>query len=86
MQWRFLRFLDEPVQQYRFGFDGIAANPKVKKLAVGYVHNLSKRTAVYTTVAHLKNSGGAAQSVNGAAIGAADDSSTAIDLGIRHSF
>jgi predicted porin len=60
--------------------------PKVKKLAVGYVHNLSKRTAVYTTIAHLKNSGGANQAVNGAAVGAVNDSSTAVDLGIRHSF
>lgn len=70
--------------QYRF--DAGLTDPKVKKLAVGYVHNLSKRTAVYSTIAHLKNSNGAAQAVNGAAVGAADDSSTAIDLGIRHSF
>jgi predicted porin len=70
--------------QYRF--DVLGAEPKVKKMAIGYVHNLSKRTAVYTTLAHLKNSGGAAQSVNGSAVGAVNDSSTAVDLGIRHSF
>jgi predicted porin len=70
--------------QYRF--DLVGAEPKVKKLAIGYVHNLSKRTAIYTTLAHLKNSGGAAQSVNGSAVGAVNDSSTAVDLGIRHSF
>jgi predicted porin len=70
--------------QYRFDLPG--AEPKVKKLAVGYVHNLSKRTAVYATLAHLKNSGGAAQAVNGAAVGAVNDSSSAVDLGIRHSF
>jgi predicted porin len=70
--------------QYRgdyFGFE-----PKVKKLAVGYVHNLSKRTAIYTTVAHAKNSGGSSQPVNSAAFGGFNDSSTAVDLGIRHSF
>ena len=60
-------------------------NPKLKKLAVGYVHNLSKRTAIYTTVAHQKNSGGAAFGLSGA-VGAVNDSETAVDLGIRHSF
>jgi predicted porin len=70
--------------QYRFDLPG--AEPKVKKLAVGYVHNLSKRTAVYATLAHLKNSGGAAQAVNAAAVGAVNDSSSAVDVGIRHSF
>ena len=31
-------------------------NPKTNKIALGYVHNLSKRTAVYATYARLKNS------------------------------
>ncbi len=70
--------------QYRF--DTPAGDPRVKKLALGYVHNLSKRTALYATVAHLKNSGGAAQVVNSAAAAAVNDSSTGLDLGIRHSF
>jgi predicted porin len=70
--------------QYRGDLNGF--EPKVKKLAIGYVHNLSKRTAIYTTLAHLKNSGGSSQSVNGAAFGGLNDSSTALDLGIRHSF
>jgi predicted porin len=72
--------------QYRFDFNLGGSDPKVKKLAIGYVHNLSKRTAVYATLAHLKNSGGAAQAVNSAAVGAVNDSSSAFDLGIRHSF
>jgi predicted porin len=70
----------------QYKFDTALGDPKVKKMAVGYVHNLSKRTAVYATLAHLKNSGGAAQAVNGNAVGAANDSSSAVDLGIRHSF
>jgi predicted porin len=70
----------------QYKFDTPLGDPKVKKMAVGYVHNLSKRTAVYATLAHLKNSGGAAQAVNGNAVGAANDSSSAVDLGIRHSF
>ena len=34
--------------------------PTADKFALGYVHNLSKRTALYATVAYTKNKGGAA--------------------------
>ncbi|WP_225783801.1 porin [Xenophilus sp. Marseille-Q4582] len=34
-------------------------HPKADQLAVGYVHNLSKRTALYATVAYIKNKNGA---------------------------
>jgi predicted porin len=70
--------------QYRTDFGG-ATNPKLKKLAVGYVHNLSKRTAIYTTLAHQKTSGGAAIPLSGSAT-FVNDKATALDLGIRHSF
>jgi predicted porin len=60
-------------------------DPKSNKLALGYVHNLSKRTALYTTLARVSNSGGAAQALNGAAT-AANNSSTGVDLGVKHSF
>ncbi|WP_439586812.1 porin [Hydrogenophaga sp.] len=59
--------------------------PKTRKLAVGYVHNLSKRTAVYGTLAHVSNRGGATYSLNGSVTGA-NASSRGIDLGLRHSF
>ncbi|MCM2253571.1 MAG: porin [Ramlibacter sp.] len=62
-----------------------AGNPKTNKLALGYVHNLSKRTALYTTVARVKNKGGAAQALAGSAVNP-NSSSTGFDLGIRHSF
>lgn len=62
-----------------------AATPKSKKWALGYVHNLSKRTALYTTVARVTNSGGAAQALNGA-VTAANNRSTGYDFGIKHSF
>lgn len=62
-----------------------ATDPKVRKIALGYVHNLSKRTAVYATVARVRNSGGAAVALGGATT-AANESSTGFDLGIRHSF
>ncbi|MBX3585017.1 MAG: porin [Ramlibacter sp.] len=60
-------------------------SPKSKKLALGYVHNLSKRTALYTTFARVSNSGGAASALNGA-VTAANNNSTGYDFGIRHSF
>lgn len=59
--------------------------PKARKLALGYVHNLSKRTAVYTTVARVRNSEGQSIALGGATT-AANESSTGFDLGIRHSF
>ena len=62
-----------------------AGMPKTDKLAVGYVHNLSKRTAAYTTFARVKNSGGAKQALNGATT-SANSTSTGFDFGIRHSF
>jgi predicted porin len=62
-----------------------AGTPKTNKWALGYVHNLSKRTALYATYARVKNSGGAAQALNGAITGA-NSNSSGYDFGIRHSF
>jgi len=59
--------------------------PRSRKFALGYVHNLSKRTAVYTTIARLNNSGGASLALGGAKV-TAGENSTGFDLGIRHSF
>lgn len=67
-----------------------AANPRGRKLALGYVHNLSKRTAVYTTIARVRNDGGASFNVNPttgvAGISGVNGSSTGFDLGVRHQF
>ncbi|MDB5897838.1 MAG: putative outer rane porin protein precursor [Ramlibacter sp.] len=67
---------------------GAGADPRSRKLALGYVHNLSKRTALYATVARVKNTNGAAVALNGSTYGAGvvNASSTGYDLGIRHSF
>jgi predicted porin len=70
---------------YEIDFGG-AADPRARQLALGYVHNLSKRTAVYATLARVRNSNGAAVALNGATLGAGGNSSTGFDLGIRHSF
>lgn len=72
----------------RFRTDTVTAllsTPTAKKLAVGYVYHLSKRTALYATYARLNNSGGAAFALN-ASVTAPNASSSGYDLGIRHSF
>jgi len=58
---------------------------KANKLALGYVTNLSKRTALYATYARVSNSGISAQALNGATT-AAGGSSTGMDFGVRHAF
>ena len=62
-----------------------AGKPTTKKMAVGYVYDLSKRTAVYGTYARVTNSGGAAIAL-GTTTGSANASSTGTDIGVRHSF
>lgn len=76
---------------------GLNTEPRASKFALGYVHNLSKRTVVYTSVARLKNSNGTAAGgtltaaaarvagVTGAVAGA-NTSSTGFEAGVRHSF
>lgn len=63
-------------------------DPRARKIALGYVHNLSKRTAVYTTIARVTNNSTSAASVFTGAAGAPSlgGNSTGYDLGIRHSF
>jgi len=60
-------------------------SPKTRKLAMGYVHHLSKRTAVYATLARADNSGGARVAFAGAVTGP-NNSSNGYDLGLRHAF
>ena len=68
------------------------ADPKANKIALGYVHNLSKRTALYATIARVSNKNGAGLTVGGpgfynnAAGAFTPKSSTGYDFGIRHAF
>lgn len=62
-----------------------AGSAKSNKIALGYVHNLSKRTALYGTFARVTNNGGATQALNGA-LTAANQNSTGYDFGVRHAF
>jgi hypothetical protein len=62
-----------------------ATNPAARKLALGYVHNLSKRSAVYATIAHVSNQGTSASALAGSAT-AAGGSSNGYEFGVKHSF
>jgi predicted porin len=65
-------------------YTGIDA--KADKYAIGYVHNLSKRTALYSTFAYVKNRGGSNIALNGASLTNANDNSKGLDIGLRHAF
>jgi len=70
--------------------DTSANDPKSTQWAIGYVHNLSKRTALYATYAHVSNKDGADlpvnASINTGINGISGKSSDGFDIGIRHSF
>lgn len=70
---------------YSFHRTNGPGSPEAQKMALSYVHNLSKRTALYSTWAYLKNSGGSSVALNGAQTGP-NRSSSGLDLGVRHSF
>jgi predicted porin len=65
---------------------------KISKFALGYVYNLSKRTAVYSTIASLSNSNGTTVGIGGNTGGTAAPSpvaggkSMAAEVGLRHFF
>jgi predicted porin len=67
-----------------------AQDSTASKIAIGYVHNLSKRTAVYGTYARIKNDGTFRLPVNsGAEAGPTPvlgGTSSGFDIGIRHAF
>ncbi|MET3496960.1 porin [Variovorax boronicumulans] len=71
-------------------FEVADPDPKANKIALGYVHNLSKRTALYATIARVSNKNGAALTVGGPAFLSngtfTPKNSTGYDFGIRHAF
>ena len=62
-----------------------AGSPAGGKTAIGYVHNLSRRSAIYVNAVHLRNSGGASFALGGATT-APNGSSSGFDVGVRHFF
>lgn len=80
--------------EVRAGYTNLKANgyaasvSDADQIAVGYVHNLSKRTALYTTYSTVSNKNAGTKFVVGAGqdITTAGGKSTGLDVGIRHSF
>ena len=65
---------------------GFVNDTKVDQFALGYVYNLSKRTALYSNVARLNNKGtSAANSLDGRAV-TAGGKATGAEFGVRHIF
>jgi predicted porin len=70
----------------RVGTTAIDAND-AQQLGLGYVYNLSKRSAVYATYSRMANEGAATFVVPGGPAGiAGGKTSTGLELGVRHSF
>ena len=73
-------------------YDQKAIDSKAHQISLGYVHNLSKRTALYGTVAYLKNKDNSNLSLAAKNLGSnltgpgAGKNQTGVQLGIRHSF
>jgi len=73
-----------------------SSTPKSSQLALGYVHNLSKRTALYATVTHIGNQNGAASNMTYTAgtnvrplatyAGTTPGSANGYTVGMRHTF
>ena len=64
-----------------------AAGRDANQLALGYVYNLSKRTALYGTVARIDNKTGSTFAIGGGNAGiTAGGNSTGMEVGLRHSF
>jgi predicted porin len=85
--------------RYNEGAAGITGeDPRANKFAIGYVHNLSKRTALYATVARVNNRNDLAYTGSltaasttgygstGVSYSGVPRSSTGYDFGIRHAF
>jgi len=75
--------------QYAY-YDQKGNDTKAQQLSLGYVHNLSKRTALYGTVAYLKNNNGSTLGLQAKGVYAggvqAGESQTGVQVGIRHAF
>jgi len=69
----------------KVGTANVGAND-ARQFGVGYVHNLSKRTALYGTAARIRNDGAANFVIAGGPTPAAGSTSTGYEAGLRHSF
>lgn len=70
---------------YKQKLNLVAGDPSAGKFMVGYVYNLSKRTAIYTTAAFAKSKNGASFALNDALV-STNGNSTGLDFGLKHAF
>jgi predicted porin len=63
-----------------------AVTTKVDQIKAGYLYNLSKRTAIYTTVSRLNNKNGTSLSIAGGNAISASGKSLGAEAGLRHIF
>ena len=66
-------------------YENMNTKAATDQFAIGYVHNLSKRTRAYVTYATVDNGNGAAVALGGST-GVANKASSGFDIGITHSF
>lgn len=64
----------------------LSTSNTISKFAVGYVYNLSKRTAVYSTVARLSNGSLSRATIGSAPLPDFGGKSTGAEFGVRHIF
>lgn len=71
-------------------YDTVGSNADWTKVALGYGHNLSRRTQVYGAIARIHNGAGAQRAIGAQGVAASGTNlggkSTGFDLGIRHFF
>ncbi|MBB3175819.1 porin [Variovorax sp. Sphag1AA] len=80
-------YLDDRSDDSLRNANGLPRNrDDARQVGIGYVHNLSKRTAFYGSYARLMNSGQARYVVSGGVVPAAGRVSTGTEVGIRHVF
>ena len=66
---------------------GVNTDPNdASQVALGYLYNLSKRTALYSTVASVTNKGASAIAVDKNPTLVTGKRSTGVEVGIRHFF
>ena len=65
--------------------DNLITDANAHQVAIGYVHNLSKRTALYTSYAQLNNDRNASYTAGKLVVPYGNDDKV-FDIGVRHSF
>ena len=74
------------VSYNRYKVETATIDGKADQFGLGYVHNLSKRTALYGTYAYIKNKDGAAVKLSSDVALKDGEKQHAVQVGVRHAF